>query len=863
MRAKSYGGCAKPGDGVHANSPDLRARGPRTRWSLPCVEFTTPGPGVPCGSTGRTVVRHTSAGGSHPDGPDGQGTSTVRDGTPLTGDFGQRLRHLRTRAGLSQEALSHAAGVSVRALADMERGRTRGPQRRTVQVLAEALGLDDAEAADLEKSAAVGRPRPRTATVPAAPGTLALPRDIKDFTARGPALAALLELAQDTGSDRPGVSVVTGQPGLGKTAFAVHAAHRLAPHFPDGQFALDLHGMDPEPTTPRDALARLLGALGIADAAIPAGTDDRAGLWRSMTGDRRMLLLLDNAVDESQVGPLLPGAGPALTIVTSRHSLAGLESVHRTDLALLRREEAVELLTRIIGPERVRAEAQAARDLADLCGHLPLAVRIAGQRLLSRPHERLGKLVARLAAEGRRLDGLQAGSLRVRAAFALSYRQLPADTRTFLRRAALAAGADFSPETGALLAGLPYDDAVACAEELTDAGLLQSDAAAERYRFHDLLRLYAAEQVAIEDGPEIRDAALDRTARWMLRRATAAALHFDVEHEGSPPGGAHDGDPEPHGDPDPDGAPAGREEARAWLEAERAQWLAALRRAHETGRHQQVLDTAQAMHWFSDINQHWEQWVEVFQRSAESARLLGSRRDEAIHLNYLAWSYNMCVHDPHNALTSADAALAAARDCGDGLQEGWALGYGAGALHRQGLVPQAQARLRAAADCLASQKSAQARLAELTILNSLGTLLRQAGQPVEALETHRRSERICRAGVPGRTDELIALYHAVARQQIGNDLAALERWSEAEPPLRQALAAFETAQMPAWAGPARLDLGHVLSALGHPEARVTLLAARDDLTGMRSPRQAEAAAALEALSASSALSASEETADAR
>ncbi|MBA9048660.1 MULTISPECIES: helix-turn-helix domain-containing protein [Streptomyces] len=784
----------------------------------------------------------------------------MRDGTPLTGDFGQRLRHLRTRAGLSQEALSHTAGVSVRALADMERGRTRGPQRRTVQVLAEALGLDDAEAADLEKSAAVGRPRPRTATGPAAPGALALPRDIKDFTARGPALAALLELAQDTGPDRPGVSVVTGQPGLGKTAFAVHAAHRLAPHFPDGQFALDLHGMDPEPTTPRDALARLLGALGIADAAIPAGTDDRAGLWRSMTGDRRMLLLLDNAVGESQVGPLLPGAGPALTIVTSRHSLAGLESVHRTDLALLRREEAVELLTLIIGPERVRAEAQAARDLADLCGHLPLAVRIAGQRLLSRPHERLSKLVARLAAEGRRLDGLQAGSLRVRAAFALSYRQLHTDTRTFLRRAALAAGADFSPETGALLAGLPYDDAVACAEELTDAGLLQSDAAAERYRFHDLLRLYAAEQVAIEDGPEIRDAALDRTTRWMLRRATAAAQHFDVAHEGSPPDGAQDGDPEPHGDPDPDGAPAGREEARAWLEAERAQWLAALRRAHETGRHQQVLDTAQAMHWFSDINQHWEQWVEVFQRSADSARLLGSRRDEAIHLNYLAWSYNMCVHDPHNALTSADAALAAARDCGDGLQEGWALGYGAGALHRQGLVPEAQARLRAAADCLASQKSAQARLAELTILNSLGTLLRQAGQPVEALETHRRSERICRAGIPGRTDELIALYHAVARQQIGNDLAALERWSEAEPPLRQALAAFETAQMPAWAGPARLDLGHVLSALGHPEARVTLLAARDDLTGLRSPRQAEATAALETLSA---FSASEETTDAR
>ncbi|MER6631628.1 helix-turn-helix domain-containing protein [Streptomyces sp. NPDC000987] len=761
----------------------------------------------------------------------------MRDGTPSTEDFGQRLRGLRARAGLSQEALSHAAGVSVRALADMERGRTRGPQRRTVQALAGALGLDDDEAADLEGAAAVGRPRPGAAGGPAAPGTLALPRDIADFTARGPALARLLDLARDADRGGPVVTLVTGQPGLGKTAFAVHAAHRLAPHFPDGQFALDLHGMDPEPVTPRDALARLLGAVGIPDAAVPAGTEDRAGLWRSLAGQRRLLLLLDNAADESQISPLLPGTGPSLTIVTSRQSLAGLESVHRCDLALLRREEAVELLSRIIGPERVAAEAQAARDLSDLCGHLPLAVRIAGQRLVSRPHERLGKLVARLTAEGRRLDGLQAGSLRVRAAFALSYRQLRPESRTFLRRASLAAGPDFSPETGALLAGLSYDEAVACAEELTDAGLLQSDPATERYRFHDLLRLYAAEQVTAEDGPGVRDAALDRTAHWMLRRATAAALHFDVHHDGATP----------YGDPDPEGAPAGQDEARAWLEAEQAQWLAALRRAHDTGRHRQVLDTAEAMHWFSDRNQHWEQWVEVFRRSADSARALGSRREEAVHLNCLAWAYNLCVHDPRAALTSADAALVAARECGDGLQEGWALGYSAGALHRLGRTREAQERLHEAARRLAEQDTPQSRLAELTVLNSLGSLLRQAGRPAEALDIHRRSERICRAGIPGRTEELIALYHAVARQQIGNDLAALGRWHEAEPPLRQALAAFEEAQMPAWAEAARLDLGQVLTATGHREARQTLLAARDALTALRSPRQAEAAVALASL----------------
>ncbi|MFF9107295.1 ATP-binding protein [Streptomyces sp. NPDC014805] len=761
----------------------------------------------------------------------------MRDGTSSGGDFGQLLRALRVNAGLSQEALSHEAGVSVRALADMERGRTRGPQRRTVRALAEALGLDGEEAARLEKAAAAGRPRPRTAGGPAGSGALALPRDIEDFTARGPALARLLDLAHEAGAGRAVVTVVAGQPGLGKTAFAVHAAHRLAPHFPDGQFALDLHGMDAEPTTPRDALARLLGAVGVADAAIPAGTDDRAGLWRSLASERRLLLLLDNAADEDQVGALLPGTGPSLTLVTSRNALAGLESVHRTDLALLRREEAVELLTRIIGPDRVRAEAQAARDLADLCGHLPLAVRIAGQRLLSRPHERLGKLAARLTAEGRRLDGLQAGNLRVRAAFALSYRQLPPDSALVLRRAALAAGADFSPETAAVLAGLSYDEAVACAEELTDAGLLWSDAAAERYRFHDLLRLYAAEQVEAEDGPEARAAALDRAEEWMLRRATAAALHFDVDHE-------HPSSP---GDPDPDTAPTGRDEARAWLEAERAQWLAALRRAHDAGRYRQVLDTAEAMHWFSDLCQHWEQWVEVFRRSADCARLLGSRREEAVHLNYLAWAHNLCVHDPHAAWESAEAALVAARECGDGLQEGWALGYGAGALQRQGRMEEAEERLRAGVRCFASQESPQGRLGELTILSTLGALLRQTGRAAEALEFHLRCERICRAGVPGRTQELIAVYRAVARQQIGNDLAALGRRQEAEEPLRQALAAFEAAHMPSWTEQARLDLGRVLAALGHAEARETLRTARDALAALRSPLRMEAADALAAL----------------
>ncbi|MDT0469895.1 ATP-binding protein [Streptomyces gibsoniae] len=754
---------------------------------------------------------------------------------PTTGPLGRLLLDLRTRAGLSQEQLSHATGVSVRALADMERGRSRGPQRRTVQALSQALKLNACDTEKLEQAASVGRPRRRHGADPIDHHVAALPRDIVDFTARGQALARIHAVVASATPAHPPVVVVAGQPGLGKTSFAVHTAHILAARFPDGQLALDLRGMDPEPVSPRDALARLLRAMGVNDGAVPEDTEDRSGLFRSMVADRSLLLVLDNATDEEQVRPLLPATGASLTIVTSRHALAGLESVHRIELALLRREESVELLTRIIGAERVEQEAQAARDLVDLCGNLPLAVRIAGQRLASRPRELLEKLVAELAQEERRLDGLRAGNLRVRATFALSYRQLPPATRVLLRRASLAAGPGFSPETAALLADLPPRQAARCAQELTDAGLLQPHPASERYRFHDLLKLFAAEQAAAEDGTEECEAAQDRTARWMLRRATAAALHFDADQRRPP-----------DSDPDPVGAPADREQALAWLEAERAQWLAALRRAQAAGRHRQVLDTAEAMHWFSDITQHWELWVEVFRRSVESARALGSRQEEAVHLNYLSWAYRACAYDDHAALESADSALAVAGAIDDQLQTVWALNYAAAALHRMGRVGESVSRLREAAARLGNaDPTPRTRLAELTTLNTLGSHLRQGGHAEQALAIHRRSEAICRAGISGQSPEVLSLYHAATQQHLGNDLAALGRWSQAEAPLRRALAAFEVATMPGWSEPARLDLGMVLRRLNRcQEARTVLLTAQQTLGELNNPRQQEATAEL-------------------
>ncbi|MGW5678237.1 ATP-binding protein [Streptomyces sp. NPDC003860] len=757
--------------------------------------------------------------------------------SPTHDAFGQLLRTLRHAAGLTQEQLALAAGLSVRSVANLEHGRTPGPQRRTVQALARALELDTHGAQTLESAAAPGRQRPRPTADHTTPGHLTLPGSVHDFTARCSTLRALEALAEASHPACPPVALVTGAPGLGKTAFAVHAAHHLTPRFPHGQLHLDLRGMDPEPVRPGDALARLLAAMGITGPAVPQSVEDRSALFRSATAKRRALLVLDNAADEAQIRPLLPRTGSCLTIVTSRNSLAGLESVHQISLPLLRREEGVELLTRILGADRVAQEAQAARDLADLCAGLPLALRIIGQRLAARPHETLAKLAAQLDHEERRLDFLRAGDLQIRAAFTLSYQQLDSTARLLLRRCSLAAGPDTSPETAVLLADLPLCDTRLGLDELCDRGLLHSDPIAERYRFHDLLRLFAAEQSETEDGEAARTAALDRTARWMLARATTAALHFDAEHHTTPTG-----------DPHPATAPAGRDRARAWLEAERDQWTAALRHAHTAGWHQQVVDTAQAMHWFSDLTEHWPQWIDIFQCSADSARALGSPGQEATHLNYLAWAHSICAHQPQSALEAADKALAAARAGNNQLQTGWALGYGAAALHRLGRTDEAIPRLRASAACHHTNPAPQARLAELTTLNTLGETLRQHGQAHEALEHHLHSLKLCQQDHPGIDSHQLVIYQAVTLRHLGNDYAALGKWHQAETSLRQALTVFEATNSPGRSGPVQLELGRVLIRLGRPgEARTNLRGAVDTLAAHQHPLQNEATAELRAL----------------
>ncbi|ARF82310.1 tetratricopeptide repeat protein [Kitasatospora aureofaciens] len=780
-----------------------------------------------------------------------------------TGEFGHLLAGHRVAAGLTQEDLAATAGVSLRALGDMERGRTRGPQRRTVRALAAALGLDGAQSAALEGAAQSGRPRgvrqvppqgqavgpvvppaapagagpepaappapepaappaPDAAAEPAPPGTppgaLALPRDLADFTAREQALAELAALTADEHPAHPRVVLISGQPGLGKTAFALHAAHALAPAFPDGQLSLDLGGMAATPLAAREALGQVLRALGVADGAVPAGTEERAGLFRALVRDRRLVLVLDNAADEAQVRPLLPGSGPAVTIVTSRHALPGLEAVHRLRLDVLSPAEASALLARIAGPERVEAAPDAAAELARLCGYLPLALRIAGQRLVARPQQPVAQLARQLAAEENRLDLLETGDLAVRPAFELSYRRLPEQSRLVLRRCALTAGADFTASVLARYAGLSAARTELVLEQLVDAGLVQP-AAPERYRLHDLVRLYAGERLTVDETAEAVAEARTRAGSWLLREAAAHGLRFDPDHtaaEGAAAAGA-------------DSVPL--TEAARWLEEEHPEWLAALYRAQREGRHREVIDTAEAMHWFSDRLVSWDLWGEVFQLSVDAARASGDRQAEAVHVNYLAWTYVTCLHRYRRGIELAGEGLALARGLGDHEQQGWALTYlGTGLRHLQRYQEAGESYQRAA-EAFAEVDNRAAMIGRLVTLRGAATCLRHLGRADEAQDSRRRALARALELVERWSSPLMHLMAAVTAHELGQDRAALKRWPAAEKAYRQALVHYEAIGRPDSMTKTLTELGTALIEQGRAdEAREILTEALTDLS---------------------------------
>ncbi|MFE2283285.1 helix-turn-helix domain-containing protein [Streptomyces sp. NPDC059443] len=675
--------------------------------------------------------------------------------------FGEVLRRHRRAARLTLEQLAEVSGVSARTLSDMERGRSKGPQARTVTALADALKLDDGGRARLVELARDGRLRDHWTR---RSGLCELPRLVEDFTGRAEELIWLSDLVYAESS--PGVGVVgliTGSAGLGKTTFAVRAAHSVRPSFPDGVLFLDLFGMSQQPLAADDALRLLLRALGVTDQHVPGDPLERASLYRSLLREKRVLVVLDNAASEEQVRPLLPGGGASRVLITTRRLLAGLEGVRRLVLGPLPLPESTELLTGILGERSAYDEESTLTRLAELCGGLPLALRIIGNRLLSRPDWDAAELAARLADEEGRLRQFKAGDLKIANAFGMSYEQLAPSTRRVFRNLSVVPGRDLDAALTAVAGVMPIADAWDALDELVDLGLLQ-DSSEGRYRFHDLVRLFARERLQQEETATGRETLEERVTSWLLRMATLSGRWFE-------PGYGRPDRP----DPDLTALPSA-EEADGWLRVNVDNWLGAMRAAAAAGRHSLVLDCAESMHWFSDRWAHSPHWQEVFTLGAEAADALGDPAQQATQLNYLAWVSSVPPGDPESVLRYAAEALELATRADATAQIAWAHEYTADALlllgrHDQAIESSSRAAemFRAIGDFDSCVQSNAA----------IAKVLLDQGRYAQALERYLGLLSVLDDPESGMTPSVVAHSRPLALLRIGACLGHLGRRAEA------------------------------------------------------------------------------------
>ncbi|MBB5804839.1 transcriptional regulator with XRE-family HTH domain/tetratricopeptide (TPR) repeat protein [Saccharothrix ecbatanensis] len=738
--------------------------------------------------------------------------------------FGELLRAHRSRVRLTQEELAEGSGVSVRAISDMERGRAKGPQRRTVEALAGVLALAEPEVRALLDAAKEGRVRRAPSVTPSV-----LPPDVADLTGREAELAVLAAVAEETRAGATSLVVVHGPPGAGKTALAVRAAYRLASRFPDGCFFFNLRGMDVRPVHPSEVVHRMLLALGVAEKHIPAGEGERSDLYRARLRERSTLLVLDNASDEAQVRPLLATGGRSLVVVTSRLVLGGLEAGRRLGLDVLGAGESFELLGAIAGRARVGAEPVATARVAKLCGHLPLALRIAGNRLASRPKWTIGHLAGQLGDERRRLSALTAGDLQVRTAFEMSYRQLGAKAAVLFRRLSLVPGADFGPELAAVLAGVDRFAAEDTLEELVDMSLLDTAEVPGRYVFHDLIRVFAGERLADEEPAPVVGRARRRAVDWLLGTAVEAAGFFGPDAQSEALGSSR-----------ALGALGSQEEADAWLVAETANWLGALRWACADGSHAEVLALATAMHWYSDQRGRGETWVEVFTAGVAAARVLGSVRDEAVQLNFLTWTLEVLMGRHAEALALHGEAWRAAVEAGDVREQGWALHYRSVSELRTGLLEAAQESARRAQELF---RAAGYPLGERISLSCLALVLDRLERHEDAVEVNRELLADVRSGRLELAPVMTAEMSATLLVRMAESLCRLARWPEVLAAAEEALGLVRTA-LPSMCD-ARYLRGLALHRLGDPEgARAELVSAVELAGGHRHRRLAGALDAL-------------------
>jgi DNA-binding SARP family transcriptional activator len=316
-----------------------------------------------------------------------------------------------------------------------------------------------------------------------------LPHDLTDFTGRAAESDSLLGVAGQGPATSPLVIAIDGMGGVGKTVLALRVAHGLTPSHPDGQYFVGLQGFDPtqRPLSPEQALGTLLQASGLAADAIPRSLEERSALWRSRLAGRRCLVVLDGAADSAQVKPLLPGTGGATVLVTSRRKLTALDGALPVHLDALPLPDAVALFGRIVGEERAGRESAQVEKAVDLCGHLPLAIRIAATRLRDRPVWRVADLVGRLANTAQRAQCLKTAERDVMSLLRASYQDMTPSQRRFSQLISLHPSPSFDVTQAAAITGLPVDDVEHCFDVLLERNLIRQDSAA-RFSFHHLVR---------------------------------------------------------------------------------------------------------------------------------------------------------------------------------------------------------------------------------------------------------------------------------------------------------------------------------------------------------------------------------------
>ncbi|GLZ33719.1 SARP family transcriptional regulator [Lentzea sp. NBRC 105346] len=610
-----------------------------------------------------------------------------------------REHPLHERLREQQMIALHRSGRSAEALAAYQECRTLLDDELGVEP---GTGLKRLHAAILRAKPVAGEP------------VRQLPPDVASFAGRTAELASLREQLARTG--RVAVCVITGQAGIGKSALAVRMAHSVARDYPDGQLYADLAEGNP--------IDRFLRALGVTD--VPVDRVEAAAQLRSLTAERRLLVVLDNVASAGQVRRLLPTGPGSAVLVTSRRPLADLAGASYLRLGALPMKEALRLLNGVAGRERVQADRTAATQLVRWCGGLPLALRIIGARLVARPQWTLQALADRLADERRRLDELKLGDLAVRTAFAVSYAELGSSlaARTF-RLLGLVDGPDLAVTSAVALADDPdVEDALA---ELADACLVEEPEPG-RYHLHDLLRLFARERCRAEESRVDRTKALRRLHEHLL-----TALNNGPDD--------------------------------TWLEAERLNLLAAVRQAEPAT----AIAFAHALSWYFRRRSEVVEWEAINDIALAAARETGDQRAEALALKELGAACERALR-VDDAMTHWTAALELSRELGDRALEAFML-------NNIGIVHWRRRDLAAARECLESSLALRVELDDepgaAKALTNLGLVHAAAGDHTAALECYERTSRTFRQ-VGDRSGELFALANiAQAQRELGEEDLAL------------------------------------------------------------------------------------------